>query len=105
MACTWSHMIDALLRHFFSNDVLDNTHNKVTRAQQGVNEDESDFAAGYSRTATTAAIFSQSQRGEFLRSCIAACRGRSCDSVIPPHTRHRAQERGVRQTGRLRRPV
>lgn len=42
--CTWSHVIDALLRRFLTEEVLQNAYKYVTSAQQEEDEDEAKFS-------------------------------------------------------------
>lgn len=41
--CTWSHIIDTLLRQFLTDDVLQESYDGVTRVKQSPDEDEAAF--------------------------------------------------------------
>lgn len=41
--CEWPHIIDALLKRFLTDDVLQGSYNAVTRAEQREGEDEERF--------------------------------------------------------------
>lgn len=43
-SCAWPHIIDALLKRFLTDDVLQEAYNSVTRAGQREGEDEAKFA-------------------------------------------------------------